>query len=485
MNTIEAYSPEIQEMLIRYMVSDVDAFLVSRTILKPDYFEDELRKPVKYILDYSDQHRAMPPMSLVKAATGYDIDKLLPEEVGALANWYPTTIEGFARHKALEMAILDSVSLLEQGNGGEVERLVKEAQSISLMKDLGTDYFLDPLARLERMKDRTAYISTGWPSLDKKLLGGFTKGALNVWAGGSGSGKSLWLQNIALNWVFMGLNVVYFTLELSEDLVSNRLDAMVSARSTTEVFRNIRDAASAISLRGKKSDIGVKTGKLIVKKMSEAGTTANDLRAFLKEYEIKTGIRPDAIVVDYLDLMHPNGRNIDPTAAFTKDKYTSEEMRALAGEYDCLCATASQLNRSATEAEEFDHSHIAGGISKINTADNVFAIFANKSHRENGKYELQFLKTRSSSAVGGKITLGYCPVSMRITCIDEVAEAAKPLSNEQLRATLAKPSGGTEVNVMGPSPAAPAEAPAANDPTKSAVLGLMAKIKASAKANER
>lgn len=487
MNTNEAYSPEIQEMLIRYMVSDVDAFLVSRTILKPEYFEDEFRKSVNYILEYSDQHRAMPPMSLVKAATGRTIDTLLPEEVGALANWYPETIEGFARHKALEIAILESVNLLEKGAGGEVERLVKEAQSISLMKDLGTDYFLDPLARLERMRDRTAYISTGWPSLDKKLLGGFTRGALNVWAGGSGSGKSLWLQNIALNWVFAGLNVVYFTLELSEDLVSNRLDAMVSARSTTEVFRNIHDAAAAISLRGKKTASGIRPGKLVVKKMSEAGTTANDLRAFLKEYEIKTGIRPDAIVVDYLDLMHPNGRNIDPTAAFTKDKYTSEEMRALAGEYNCLCATASQLNRSATEAEEFDHSHIAGGISKINTADNVFAIFANKSHREQGKYELQFLKTRSSSAVGGKITLAYCPISMRITCLDEAVEAAKPMSNEELRLAVQAPSTtpratGTEINVVGPV-APTAAPPAAPSSVMDKVAEMRAKIAARGKAN--
>jgi archaellum biogenesis ATPase FlaH len=468
------------------MVTDVDSFLISRTIIKPEYFEDEFRKPVKYILEYSDQHRAMPPMSLVKAATGRQIETLLPEEVGALANWYPETIEGFARHKALEIAILDSVTLLEKGEGGEVERLVKEAQSISLMKDLGTSYFQDPLARLERMRDRTAYISTGWPSLDKKLGGGFTRGALNVWAGGSGSGKSLWLQNIALNWVFEGLNVVYFSLELSEDLVAARLDAMVTARSTTEVFRNIRDTANAINLRSKeKGSTGKKTGELIVKKMPEAGTTANDIRAFLKEYEIKTGIKPDAIIIDYLDLMTPNGRNVDPSNLFTKDKYTSEEMRALAGEYNCLCVTASQLNRSAVEADEFDQSHIAGGISKINTADNVFAIFANKNHRENGKYELQFLKTRSSSAVGGKITLAYCPSSMRITCMGDGIEATiKPMTADMARIDL-KTKIEAEKATGAAKPGFEAAPPAPKlDPTRSAVMGLMAKINKAGKANE-
>lgn len=465
------------------MMSDADAFAASRTVIKPEFFDGALRKSVRFLLEHSDKHGSLPTQDLMRASGGRSYEPLTNEDRILLEKWYPETVEGFARYRALELAVLDGVHLLEEGKGAEVERRVKEAQSISLVKDLGLEYFRDPLARLERMRDRSNYISTGWPSLDKKLLGGFTRGALNVWAGGSGSGKSLWLQNVALNWVFAGLNVFYFTLELSEDLVANRLDAMVSARSTTEVFRNIQDAANAIGAAGKrKSTEGVKPGKLIVKKMPEAGTTANDLRAFLKEYEIKTGIRPDAIVIDYLDLMHPNARNIDPTNLFTKDKYTSEEMRALAGEYDCLCCTASQLNRGSVEASEFDHSHIAGGISKINTADNVFAIFANATHREQGKYELQFLKTRSSSAVGGKITLAYCPISMRITDFETADAAVKTLTPDELRANLRNgeqppaPSLGREVSLG--APAAPdataAEAPA---PSKSALaLSLAQRI---------
>jgi len=84
-------------------------------------------------------------------------------------------------------------------------------------------------------------------------------------------------------------------------------------------------------------------------------------------------------------------------------------------EYNCLCATASQLNRQSVEAIEFDHSHIAGGVSKINTADNVFGIFTTAAMREKGIYQLQFLKTRSSSAVGSKIELAFCPTTLRIT----------------------------------------------------------------------
>ena len=90
-------------------------------------------------------------------------------------------------------------------------------------------------------------------------------------------------------------------------------------------------------------------------------------------------------------------------------------MRNLAKELNVLFVTASQLNRSAVEEIEFDHSHISGGISKINTADNVFGIFTSRAMRERGKYQIQCMKSRSSTGVGMKIDLDYNIETMRIT----------------------------------------------------------------------
>lgn len=494
METNELYSTAIQEMLFKYMITDTNAFLISRNIIRPEYFHDRLKPAVRYVLEHTEKGRPIPSPEMITAYTGTEVSKFTDPHLHY--DWYMEHIEGFARYKALELAILDSVQLLEEGKGGDIERLVKEAQSISLQTDLGTDYFHDPLGRLERMRDRSNYVSTGWKDLDDKLLGGFTRGALNVWAGGSGSGKSLWLQNIALNWVFQGLNVVYFTLELSEDLVSVRLDAMVSDRGTKDVMRDIKGAALAIKAKHKRPNADTKPGTLVVKKMPEAGTTANDLRAFLKEFEIKNGYKPDCLVIDYLDLMNPNNRKIDATNAFAKDKYTSEEMRALAGEYNCLLATASQLNRQSVEATEFDHSHIAGGISKINTADNVFGIFTSQPMRERGVYQIQFLKTRSSSAVGSKIELQYNPESMRITDVDGGEIQQRPLSAESQReavravaSEIQKPSAiPGRISPQREEAQSALKSPSAEPPTTAAgndVLSLMAKIKRGKNVNDR
>jgi replicative DNA helicase len=120
------------------------------------------------------------------------------------------------------------------------------------------------------------------------------------------------------------------------------------------------------------------------------------------------------VMLDYMDLLMPVSAKVSPSDLFVKDKYVAEEVRNLAKELQMLLVTASQLNRSAVEEIEFDHSHISGGISKINTADNLFGIFTSRAMREHGRYQLQLMKTRSSSGVGQKVELEFDIDTLRI-----------------------------------------------------------------------
>jgi archaellum biogenesis ATPase FlaH len=240
------------------------------------------------------------------------------------------------------------------------------------------------------------------------LYGGFSRGELNIFAGGSGSGKSLVMMNIALNWLQQGLSGVYITLELSEELTSLRTDAMLTNMSTKDIRKDIDTTELKVKLVSKKS------GNYQVKGLP-AQSNINDIRAYLKEYQIQTGKKVDFVMIDYLDLLMPVSAKVSPNDLFVKDKYVSEELRNLAKELGILMVTASQLNRSAVEEIEFDHSHISGGISKINTADNVFGIFTSRAMKERGKYQIQCMKSRSSTGVGQKIDLEYNIETMRIT----------------------------------------------------------------------
>lgn len=154
----------------------------------------------------------------------------------------------------------------------------------------------------------------------------------------SGAGKSLFLANLGVNFALAGLNVVYLTLELSEALVSMRIDSMLTGISTRNIFKDLDDVEMKVKIIGKKS------GLLQVKYMP-SGKTSNDVRAYLKEFEIKTGKKVDVLLVDYLDLLMPIGKKISAENLFIKDKYVSEELRNLAMEKQCVFVTAAQLNR--------------------------------------------------------------------------------------------------------------------------------------------
>ena len=408
------YGYDIQKVYLQMFMTDAQSFVRCQAVFEPEQFDRRLQPAAEFLNNYVSEYNAIPTFDMINSATKCDL-----VDPGQLQenhyDWLLAEFETFARHKALEAAILKSADLLEKGEYGPVEDLVKKAVQIGLQKDLGTDYFANPRARLEAIKDKNGQISTGWPTLDKKLFGGFNRGELNIFAGGSGAGKSLFLANLGVNWALAGLNVLYLTFELSENLVSMRVDAMVTEIPTREIFKSIDDVEMKVRIIGKKS------GALQVKYMP-SGKTPNDIRSYLKEFEIKTGRKIDVVLVDYMDLLMPNGAKISAENMFVKDKYVSEEMRNLAMELNCIFVTASQLNRSSVEEIEFDHSMISGGISKINTADNLFGIYTSRAMKERGRYQLQLMKTRSSSGVNSKIDLGFDVDTLRIYDLGDEGE---------------------------------------------------------------
>jgi KaiC/GvpD/RAD55 family RecA-like ATPase len=409
------YDHAMQKLYLEMFLSDAETFMRCQNIFNPENFDQRLQSTAEFILKYVDDYKVMPEVSIVNASTRSNFDSVsLPKEN---YDWLMDEFENFSRHKSLERAIIKSSDLLESGDYGPVEKLIKDAIQVSLNKDMGTNYFEDPRGRLTLLKSNNGQVSTGWPTVDKKLYGGFNRGELNIFAAGSGGGKSLFLANLAVNWAMAGLNVIYLTFELSENLVAMRLDSMITGVATREIFRNLDDVELKVKMAEKKA------GSIQIKYMP-SGKNCNDIRSYLKEYQVKKGQKPDVLLIDYLDLMMPLSVKVSPSDLFVKDKYVSEEIRNLAMETQCVTVTASQLNRAAVEEIEFDHSHISGGLSKIMTADNVIGIFTSRAMKERGRYQIQFMKTRSSSGVGQKVELEFNVDTLRITDLGEEEESS-------------------------------------------------------------
>jgi len=408
MSETKEYTVELQQLFIEFLAQDKDLFLRVNNILEASYFDRSLRKTVQFLQDHVASYGALPTPDQIKALTGIKLAGIGDTVDDRHKSWFIDEFETFCKHKALEAAILQSADLVEKGEFGEVERIIKEAVQVGLAKHMGINYWDDPKERINAARHERAGTSTGWKSVDYKLFGGFNPGELNIFAAASGGGKSLFLQNLALNWSLMGKNVLYVSLELSEQLSGLRLDGMLTGMNTKAIFNDVEGTALKVGIQGKNA------GKLQIIQVPN-GITTNDLTSYMREFEVQNGVRIDAMLVDYLDLMTPAGRKINASDLFIKDKYVSEELRNFAVENNVLFATASQLNRSAVEEVEFDHSHISGGLSKIQTADNVIGIFTSQAMRERGRYQIQFMKTRSSSGVGQKVDLAFDIEGLRIT----------------------------------------------------------------------
>lgn len=464
---MEEYGLNKQRLYIHYLLKDVETFTRCMNIVKPEYFDQQLRAVVKFVLDYTNKYKKIPGRALITSETGIDytsdlINEATEEEILSLKDWFLNDFEYFCRRQALTKEILEAASSIEKGSFDGIDGKIKEALLISLNKDLGTSYFEDPKARLSTLLNNNKMMSTGWKAIDDKLYGGLNRGEITIFAGNSGMGKSLFLQNISLNWAEAKLNVIYFTFELSEVLTSMRLDAMLTNMGTRDVIKNLDSVHHIIKSRQ------ATHGSMQIKYMPP-GTTANDLRAYIKEYQIQTGTVPDGIAVDYLDLMYPNNKKINPSDMFVKDKFVTEELRGLAAELNLLCVTASQLNRGAVDEQVHQINDIAGGLSKVNTADNVITIFTSPPMRERGEYRLQFIKTRSSSGVGSSVNLKFNPVSLRITdMLDEDGDNSQPKSvQDEIREKLKNKKVKTDED----------ETPKSETPVKVNSLAILNKIK--------
>jgi len=398
---------EKQKLLLEYLIANGNLWNKCQHIIKPDYWDVELRPALEFAIDYNINYKALPDRVKITAETGVDLE---PQVIsGDTFDYACDEIETYCRNRAVEFAIRKGPKLLEEQDFGTLIETLKEAIMIKLDRNIGLDYFDDVEGRLRRMLENDKPISTGWPTVDNVLGGGITRREMLLFLGTSGVGKSIVMLNQAKNLLEQGFNGVYYTLEMSEDVVAQRLDMMISGIGFNKVLSQIDYVAGAIALQKPKM------GNMLIKYFPASTTTALDLSANIKEIELETGWVPDFIIIDYLDLMAPINRTAGKDNLFIREKYIAEEVRNLGGDFDAMIITASQMNRSAVNAENHDHSMVSGGISKINTAGWVISLARNQIMKSSGEMMWQFLKTRSSAGVGKRQYMDISEIDQVIT----------------------------------------------------------------------
>lgn len=400
---------EKQKLMLSYLVSSPELFTLCSTIIRPEYFDPEFRNTVRFMMKYSEEYDALPDYDQISAETDIVLKKPDHSLTDDQILYTAIEMESFCRDKAIELAILKSVSILKKDDvdRGLILKTVTDAVQVSLHKVMGIDFNDDPTIMFEALKSKPKQ-PTGWTELDDILEGGLQEKELFLWGAGSGGGKSLVMQNLALNFAEQGVSVLYISLELSPQVIFKRLAQMVTEIPSREIMQRSSEAIEKIK------EAQRKYLKSIVIEQMPAGARPMDIRAYLKEFKLRKGWMPRLLVLDYLDLMYPNEKEISIGDVWLKDKMVAEQFRQILVDFDMYGTSASQLNRSAVDEVTFNHSHIAGGISKINTTDNYAAIRQSEQMRAKGEIEFQLQKTRNSDGVGKRITLDYNRRSLRI-----------------------------------------------------------------------
>lgn len=179
------YSVDLQKLFLEMMLQNPESFVRVQNIFNPDNFDRSLKAAAKFFKEHVAEYSTLPTAEQVKAVSEVEL-RPIPDMIENHYDWFMSEFENFTKRKELERAILQSADLIEKGEYDPVEKLIKDAVQISLTKDLGTDYFADPRTRLLKIKSSNGQVSTGWPTLDKRLFGGMNRGELNIFAGGSG-----------------------------------------------------------------------------------------------------------------------------------------------------------------------------------------------------------------------------------------------------------------------------------------------------------
>ena len=356
--------------------------------VKPEYFKNKaIANIFEIIKDFSEKRNKLPTVTEIKTylvddeqkaqfkklvQSFSDIDKNLDND-----ELYENT-ERFLKEKAVYHTMLN---VAEDVSGGKVDtsdvlQKFEESCNISLVTDLGYDMFQDIDHLIDDLNSEKRYVPSKWEWLDECLGGGFLESgkSLYVFAGETNIGKSIFLGNIAHNISQQGKNVLLVTLEMAELLYAQRICTNATKIPMRELKLNGPSIKHSIAQE---------------KEFPPSTITPSQLKGFIKKFQ-EQGIKLDAIVLDYLNLLHsPIGSN-----SYERVKYVTEQVRAMSYLFDCPIISATQLNRSGFDQDNPDLNTVSESIGLAATADCIVSIYQSEEDREMDIIRLGMMKNR-------------------------------------------------------------------------------------------
>ena len=391
LKNLNQYGSHFQIRVLSSLLNHKEFLTNIHDILSEDYFDNQSHKwIITEILKYYDKYHTTPSMDVLKIelqkienevlALGIKTElglayKVTEDDVDYVQNEF----SAFCKNQQLKKALLGSVDLLKMGDYDSIKNLISNALKAGQDKNIGHEYKKDIESRYR--EDHRTTISTPWERINDLLQGGLGNGDFGLIFGNPGGGKSWSLVALGGFAVRAGYNVLHYTLELGEQYVGRRYDAFFTKIPVDKITNN----------REKVEDIIEKIpGQLIIKEFPTGKATVSTIESHIKKVT-DTGVKPDLIIIDYVDLLGTKKRTVDRKSEID-DIYTST--KGLARELDIPIWSVSQVNRAGANDAIVEGDKAAGSYDKLMITDVCISLSRRKEDKVNGTGRFHIMKNR-------------------------------------------------------------------------------------------
>ena len=392
-DTLSKYGQSFQTKVLSSLIADVRMLDTLNEIIHPKFFESETNKWIaEEIIDYYNEFKKSPTLDVFKVEVSKLDDKGFQKSVveqlksvftqlgDSDLDYVKKEFSSFCINQNLKNAIVQSIDLLKAGNYDRIKDLVDKAMKVGVDSEIGHDYILDFDERTDDINRST--VPTAWECINELMDGGLGPGELGVAVAPSGVGKTWVLCALGAAAVKAGLNVVHYSLELSEHYVGQRYDTVFTQIPSADV----KDKKEVVLEKIKRLK-----GKLLIKYFPPKGVSAKKLEAHIEKM-IAVGNRPDLIIIDYADLLLSHSNKSDSTYGEQGGVYI--ELRGMSGELGIPIWTASQTNRSAIDSEVIEADKVADSYAKVMNADFIMSISRKSKDKLNNTARFHIMKNR-------------------------------------------------------------------------------------------
>lgn len=294
-------------------------------------------------------------------------------------------------------AIIDNFEIIKtQKDVTKLLAALEKVSSISLDYDLGFLYFEHILEHIDELKRPELKIPLGYKDMDYVLNGGlYSDGkCLCLFIAPSHVGKSLMLSNIALNMLKANKFVVIVSLEMSEFVYGSRIDAHLSELNINDLPHRTDELHTRVT-----DFSNLYPGALLaIKEFPPNSVNSNNIRTYLDRLSKKYDRTPDAIFIDYVDLLNPiHGL---ARAGWEKLVDVAKEMRALSYYFNAPVISAVQTTREGFDTSEIGMQNTGGSIGIPQTADVMFSLYQLENDREMCIIRSKVVKNRLGGMIG-------------------------------------------------------------------------------------